>query len=71
MALGTDKVVHLSFVVKDIEKVAKAWQELLGIKEAPRIWNIPGPETAPTYTNGALELYLACRIELLESFAKK
>ena len=43
----------------------------VGIKEAPRIWNIPGPETAPTYTNGALELYLDCRIELLESFAKK
>ena len=66
MSLGTRKAVHISFVAKDIEKVMTAWGSLLGMEECPRIWNIPGPETAPTYTNGHLELYRDCRISVIE-----
>ena len=66
MALGTKKVVHISFVTKDIETMMKAWGELLGLEECPRIWNIPGPETAPTFTNGQLELYKDCWISVIE-----
>lgn len=42
-----------------------AWQELLGLAETPRIWYIPGPETAPTYTDGKLEIYSQCRISVI------
>ena len=66
MSLGTNRVVHLSFVVKDIEAVMSAWEKLLGCQELPRIWNIPGPETAPTFTDGKLELYHNCRISVIE-----
>ena len=66
MSLGTKKAVHISFVVMDIEKVMKAWGKLLGMEECPRIWNIPGPDVAPTFTNGKLELYKDCRISVIE-----
>ena len=66
MSLGTKRAVHISFVVKDIEKVMNAWGKLLGLEECPRIWNIPGPEVAPTFTNGKLELYKDCRISVIE-----
>ena len=66
MSLGTKKAVHISFVVKDIEKVMTAWGKLLGMDECPRIWNIPGPDVAPTFTDGKLELYKDCRISIIE-----
>lgn len=66
MSLGTKRAVHISFVVKDIEKVMTAWGKLLGMDECPRIWNIPGPETAPAFTDGKLEIYKDCRISVIE-----
>ncbi len=66
MSLGTKRAVHISFVVRDIEKVMTAWGKLLGLNECPRIWNIPGPDTAPTFTDGKLELYKDCRISVIE-----
>lgn len=66
MSLGTKRAVHISFVVRDIEKVMTAWGKLLGLDECPRIWNIPGPDVAPTFTNGKLELYKDCRISVIE-----
>lgn len=65
MALGTKKVVHIAFVVKDLDKVADTWAKLLGI-ERPRIWNIPGPEVAPVLTFGRPELYRDCRISVIQ-----
>lgn len=66
MSLGTKRAVHISFVVRDIEKVMGAWGKLLGMDACPRIWNIPGPDVAPTFTNGNLELYKDCRISVIE-----
>src|SRR5574344_2179038 len=65
MALGTMKVCHIAFVVKDIDSEMDKWGKLLGI-DKPRIWNIPGPDVAPTLTNGQLELYKNCRISVIE-----
>lgn len=65
MALGTNKVVHIAFVVKDLDKTVDAWTELLGI-ERPRVWNIPGPEVAPVLTSGKPELYQNCRISVIQ-----
>lgn len=64
MALGTMKVCHIAFVVKDIDSEMEKWVKLLGI-EKPRIWNIPGPDVAPTLTNGQVELYQNCRISVI------
>ncbi|MBR2259962.1 MAG: VOC family protein [Blautia sp.] len=66
MSLGTKRVVHISFVVRDIKAVMAAWRELLGLEADPRIWNIPGPETAPTFTEGNPELYHDCLISVIE-----
>ena len=65
MPLGTMKVCHIAFVVKDIEGEMEKWAMLLGI-EKPRIWNIPGPEVAPTLTNDQIERYQNCRISVIE-----
>ena len=45
MSIGTKKLVHIVFVVRDLDKVVDAWTKILGI-ERPRIWNIPGPDLA-------------------------
>ncbi len=66
MSLGTKNAVHISFVVRDIKKVVTAWSILLGLDEQPRIWNIPGPETAPTFTNGKAEIYRDCLISVIQ-----
>ena len=55
MSIGTKKLVHIAFVVRDLDKVVDAWTKILGI-ERPRIWNIPGPDVAPVLTNGHPEL---------------
>ncbi|MDD6614776.1 MAG: VOC family protein [Lachnospiraceae bacterium] len=65
MGLGTKRVCHVSFVVKDIDKTVKNWAVFLGI-DMPRIWNIPKPEEAPALTNGKLEDYSDCRISVIE-----
>ena len=65
MGLGTKRVCHVSFVVKDIDKTVKNWAVFLGI-DLPRIWNIPKPEEAPALTNGKLEDYSDCRISVIE-----
>ena len=62
MGIGTKSVVHIAFVVKDIDTVVDNWSRLLGLSEKPDIWNIPGPDVAPTITNGKPELYENCRI---------
>ena len=54
MGIGTKKVCHISFVVKDIDKTVENWAAFLGI-DMPRIWNIPKPEEAPALTDGKLE----------------
>lgn len=66
MSLGTTHVVHISFVTKNIDSVMEKWGKLLGLAKPPGIWNIPGPETAPTFTNGKLEIYRNCRISVIE-----
>ena len=66
MSIGTKQAVHISFVAKDIEKVMENWGKVLGLPETPRIWNIPGPDVAPTFTNGELEIYRDCRISVIE-----
>ncbi|SFU88472.1 VOC family protein [Butyrivibrio sp. INlla21] len=66
MAIGTKSVVHIAFVVKDIEAVVDKWSRLLGLEEKPDIWNIPGPDVAPTLTNGKPELYHNCRIGVIK-----
>jgi catechol 2,3-dioxygenase-like lactoylglutathione lyase family enzyme len=66
MAIGTKSVVHIAFVVKDIERVIDNWTRLLGLSEKPDIWNIPGPAVAPTLTNGEIELYKNCRISVIK-----
>lgn len=38
MSIGTKKLVHIAFVVRDLDKVVDAWTKILGI-ERPRIWN--------------------------------
>lgn len=65
MALGTKRLVHIAFVVKDLDKVVDTWTKLLGI-DRPRIWNIPGPEVAPVLTYGNPELYRNCRISVIQ-----
>lgn len=55
MSIGSRKLVHISFVVRDVEKVMKNWETLLGGKA--EIWNIPGPDVAPVLTNGKPQLY--------------
>ena len=65
MGIGTKKVCHISFVVKDIDKAVKNWAAFLGI-DMPRIWNIPKPEEAPALTDGKLEDYSDCRISVIE-----
>lgn len=65
MAIGTNHVVHIAFVVRDIEKVVDNWSRLLGLTEKPRIWNIPGPDVAPTLTNGQIEIYKNCIISVI------
>ena len=59
MSIGTKKLVHIAFVVRDLDKVVDAWTKILGI-ERPRIWNIPGPDVAPVLTNGHPEIYTNC-----------
>ena len=66
MSIGTKSVVHIAFVVKDIEKTVDNWSKLLGLTEWPDIWNIPGPDVAPTLTNGEIELYKNCRISVIK-----
>lgn len=66
MAIGTKSVVHIAFVVKDIEKTVDNWSRLLGLSKKPDIWNIPGPDVAPTLTNGKPELYKNCRISVIK-----
>ena len=65
MGIGTKKVCHISFVVKDIDKTVKNWAAFLGI-DMPRIWNIPKPEEAPALTDGKLEDYSDCRISVID-----
>ena len=65
MSIGTKRVVHVSFVVRDIDSVMAQWAKLLGI-EMPRIWNIPGPDVAPTLTDGKPQMYQHCRISVIE-----
>ena len=65
MSVGTKRVVHVSFVVRDIDAVMAHWAKLLGI-EMPRIWNIPGPDVAPVLTDGKPQLYENCRISVIE-----
>lgn len=65
MSIGTKRVVHMSFVVKDIEKVMANWAVLLGI-DKPRIWKIPGPDVAPVLTDGKPQLYENCYISVIE-----
>lgn len=65
MGIGTKKVCHISFVVKDIDKTVENWAAFLGI-DMPRIWNIPKPEEAPALTDGKLEDYSDCRISVIE-----
>lgn len=65
MSIGTKRVVHMSFVVKDIDTVMANWAKLLGI-DMPRIWNIPGPDVAPVLTDGKPQLYQNCRLSVIE-----
>ena len=65
MSIGTKRVVHVSFVVKDIETVMAKWAKLLGI-DMPRIWNIPGPDVAPVLTDGKPQLYHDCKLSVIE-----
>ena len=65
MSLGIKQVVHIAFVVRDIESVAKKWSSLLGAP-MPEIRFIPGAETAPTVTDGKLEQYSGCRLCVIE-----
>ena len=65
MSIGTKKLVHIAFVVRDLDKVVDAWTKILGI-ERPRIWNIPGPDVAPVLTNGHPEIYTNCRISVIQ-----
>ena len=64
MGIGTKKVCHISFVVKDIDKTVENWAAFLGI-DMPRIWNIPKPEEAPEDLDGkkrrGLSAYGICR----------
>ena len=66
MSIGTKKLVHIAFVVRDLDKVVDAWTKILGI-ERPRIWNIPGPDVAPVLTNGHPEIYTNCRISVIHN----
>lgn len=65
MGIGTKSVVHIAFVVKNIDETAGTWARLLGLTEQPKIWNIPGPDVAPTLTNGVSEVYHNCRISVI------
>ncbi len=65
MSIGTKRVVHISFVVKDIDTVMENWAKLLGI-DKPRIWNIPGPDVAPVLTDGKPQRYYNCRSSVIE-----
>lgn len=51
MGIGTKRVVHISFVVRDIHTVMKNWAKLLDV-DMPKIWKIPGPDVAPVLTDG-------------------
>lgn len=51
MAIGTQKVCHIAFVVSDINAVAKRWSEMLGVN-MPGISYLPGPDKIPCYTDG-------------------
>lgn len=44
-------LIQIAFVVKDIEKVAKAWSEVFGI-EMPQINKISAPEDCQIYYRG-------------------
>jgi methylmalonyl-CoA/ethylmalonyl-CoA epimerase len=65
MSIGTNKAVHMSFVVKDIYAVMKNWSVLLGI-DMPEIWKIPGPDVAPVITDGKPEFYNNCLISVIQ-----
>ena len=65
MGVGTKKVVHISFVVKDIQKVMENWAKLLDV-DVPKIWKIPGPDVAPVLTEGEPQVYQDCWISVLE-----
>ncbi|MCR4655277.1 MAG: VOC family protein [Lachnospiraceae bacterium] len=65
MSIGTKSVVHIAFVVKDIDKTVGNWEKLLGLAEHPKIWNIPGPDVAPAVTDGKLQIYHNCRISVI------
>lgn len=65
MALGTTKVWHLSFVVRDLETVIGNWAELLDVP-VPEIMQVPAAEEAPAYTDDRLGDYTDCRIAVLE-----
>ena len=64
MGIGTKKVVHISFVVKDIQKVMENWAKLLDV-DVPKIWKIPGPDVAPVLTEGEPQVYQDCWISVI------
>jgi methylmalonyl-CoA/ethylmalonyl-CoA epimerase len=57
MSIGTKKVCHIAFVVKDIHKTVENWCKILGIEETPRIWNLSKPDEVPAYTDGMIGDY--------------
>ena len=65
MAIGTKSVVHIAFIVRNIDETVGAWSRLLGLEELPKIWNIPGPDVAPALTDGNLQVYQNCRISVI------
>lgn len=65
MSIGTKRVVHISFVVKDINKTMENWAKLLGV-EKPDIIYIPGPEVAPTLTDGKPQMYHSCLLSTIQ-----
>ncbi len=65
MSIGTKRAVHISFVVRDIDKVMENWAALLGV-EKPEIIYIPGPDVAPTLTDGEPQLYHSCRLSTIQ-----
>ena len=51
MSIGTKKLVHIAFVVRDLDKVVDAWTKIL---------------VAPVLTNGHPEIYTNCRISVIQ-----
>ena len=66
MGIGTKTVCHIAFVTKDIHRFVDNWKKLLGLKEDPKIWNIPPKEIAPALTFGKLEDYHGCIISVIQ-----